>query len=259
MNIKTISILATLLIIISSCANRSPLVQRAVVTHYADSNQEITWEGNEARKQLLLKKLRVLVVDRTNTPNTTPFEMPLHVASHTPYAFEFDTLIHSIYYNRLVFKTFEKHVPFKAQIDFALLGLTDLALDSLIRTNKYKAIISAEKINIDYHYHFYGMDSINWEKRLSKNSFSMSWHNTQVIESQFAFHHPDRQVLNSHTLTFETQWDVHLLNEQDKTTKDQIQLSQKGSLSYTDMSRYDLLLNAIAESAGTCIAKTIQW
>lgn len=132
---------------IVGCAGKRTLTKHNVVTRYTTAAGQNTWTGAETRQKIPLKKLRILLVNQTETPHTHSFEKP-QAMSFRDYSMplQLDTAIQSQFYNRFVLKKIKERIPLKARVDVYESPVTQATLDSLLQTDAYDAILSAKEI-----------------------------------------------------------------------------------------------------------------
>lgn len=137
-------------LIVLSCAGKKVMVKNQVSTCYVSDTGKQVWTKDEARKQISLHDVRVLLVDATETKNIKPFEMPSNRDLLSP--LYLDTLIENSCYNAQVLKVFYDKLPLKARVDTCLVGA-----DARIRAGRYDAMLLLKKMTFRLIYDYKGM------------------------------------------------------------------------------------------------------
>lgn len=272
-----IYLLLLIMIAGASCANKKALVQDQITVQYAGENKEKVYRGKETIKKIPLKSLHVLVIDGTDIQMESPFKEPLRIYSDD--SISIDSLIESRYYNRLVLKAFKESLPRKANIRILTDKLSDKALDSLIRVNKFDLVITAQQIRFNYQFKFAGMG--HFDKFVKSHPQGVQSGSTTLIRHSGITGQSRRHAGNSNTLTigeafefsserrlppllirtiiYNTRWSLHwtdpTLNKKGIIPQ---QLTQEGFL--TDGLNYaEILFSTTANQAEKNLAQVFKW
>lgn len=240
-------------------------MQDQLTVQYAGGNQEKLWKGVEAVKKIPLKSLHVLVIDGTDTQMESPFKEPLHIYSDD--SINIDSLIESKFYNRLVLKAFKESLPRKANIQMLTEKLSDKALDSLIRADKFDLVITAQRIRFNYQFKFAGMGQFDKFVKSGNTSGSLgssrSAGHIDAIEGGIAFEFSDARRMSPllmRTIIYHTRWHLQwvdpTLNKKDTTPQ---QLDQEGFLADGVNSDSEILFSAISRQAGKSLEQVFKW
>lgn len=260
----------------SSCASKNVLVQNRVSTQYVVNTQEEVWKEIEARKKILLRSLRVLVVDCTNTENGYPYKRPFYLSMQTELPIHADTLIESRYYNHLTLEAFKETLPLKAKVQVLIGKVSKEVLDSLIFADKYDVVLTARQINFEYHYNFTGINESGHKHdkgggiTVGSSTYRMGGIHTPIrhagtIRSSqtglaFDFFSSDRRPpLIINTIICHTDWDLQWITPVGNR-KDNIvtHLKQEGVIiDYND--HVDIVLTSAAQQAGKSLAQVFAW
>lgn len=266
------------------CVNKRLSLNQAS-TQYKKGEQEIKWEGIEAKKQIPAKSLRILVADETGTLNESPYREIL-IYDYDP--FSKDTIIESTYYNKQVLKAFKEKLPGKANVDVFYRQCSNEELDSLIQAEKYDLVITAQEIKFNYKFTFAGTGAQEEYRKKSKEKNSEGGQSGYITDiktgssgtppryaenipyyqtgtntyassmgSSFAFNSTNRQVpLRTHTITYHTCWNLKWINKEENPSTQQ--LIQEGTLVGT-LNEIHVLLPIIVTQAGESFAQIFNW
>lgn len=251
------------------CAS-NVLVQDRVVTYSSDGNQEMVWKGKEARKKVSLKSLRVLVVDDTNTLNDSPYKEPLYLRMHTDYPMSKDSLIESVYYNRLLLAAFNEKLPRKADVRIFNREVSGEVLDSLVHADKIDVVITAKQIKFEYQCNHAGLSSfkknikpigggivkgvIGTPSRQAGDIYAAG-----VGGSAFDFGTDRQPPMMTHTIIYHTEWDLQRIDiSENKNEESILRIKQEGTL-VDGLNYADIVFTSAARQAGESLAQIFNW
>lgn len=163
-----------------SCVNKKTFVLNQVSTEYVNGSRKNVWKGAEAMKKIPLKSQRILVIDGTDTQQESPYKDPLRVYADS--SISADSLIESIYYNKLVLKSLKDNLPLKAETWIFTEKLSEKALDSLVHAYKFDLVITAQQIKFDYKFRYRGLKEFNENIKKAPNN-----HNEDAVIATPAF------------------------------------------------------------------------
>lgn len=252
----------------SSCISKNVLVKREVSTLYITNSSKNIWEGIDARKKISVKSLRVLVVDRTDVHNKSQ-ALPFYPIFHSEEPYQKDTVIESAYYNQQVFNAFKQKVPLKADIQTIFSQVSKEELDSLIQTEKYDLVIAARRISIHSHFDYHGISDKNAETGNTSTEHTKaiyrSVHRTTGQEEvraagpYFEFRGDRMPPLLTHTLTWQTDWDLYWITRTATSPKHVItHLTQEGRMTHHSDSMEEIV-TLMAREAGKGVAQVFTW
>lgn len=254
----------------SSCASkRNVLANNQVSTRYATDGQETQWDGLDARKKIQAKKLRVLVVDQSDTENKPQLWGRLHPIPDDP--FQLDTVMESGYYNRLAMNAFHRKSPLKADIsvlDFPRVSAEEV--DSLKQTGEYDLIIAVRLIRLQVHSEYYGR---NGKQKGNPIEFSMSLGNDIYDSFQratgqeivgaagpyFRFRGERIPIIITNTIRWNTCWDLYWKKTSDTSPHYSTnRITQEGKLTDHTYLHEEQFVQ-LAQKCGESLAKVFVW
>lgn len=273
MNAKLIIYLLPLIILMGGgCANKKTLALNQVTTQYVNGKQENVWKGIEATKKIPLKSLRVLVADGTGTQMEFSYKDPLRV--YTDYPISTDSIIESAYYNRLLLKAFKEKLPRKANVWICTKKLSEKALDSLARADKFDLVIIAQQIKFDYKFRYAGLGEFNKNLKMSPNnktdvgttSFpsgkpSRNAGGVNSLGPAFNFPSAGRQSpLITRTITCYTSWNLQWIVTTPGKGGETLPQQLKQESTITDNLNYaEIVFASAAIQAGESMAQVFGW
>lgn len=249
----------------SSCGNKNILVRNQVATQTTSGGQENNWTKKEAKKQISLKSLHVLIVDETNTQNSSPYQQPFSLRIHADEPIKADSVVESVYYNRILLSAFGKHLPQKANVRIIARKISPEALDSLVRIDKYDVVIAARKIRFDYQYFFVGMKAIDFEPNRGLMGVGVSigvinkpsMMSTSVFEN--TFFSAQRPPIEGQVITYYSEWTLRRSSALGNNENTTINIKQEGIVMDYSNDDCELLFITTAQEAGESISQIFSW